>query len=162
RWGPRVSAVSHFFGSSSHAVALAGTSVPFECELCALLLEPRGRKSDDTRASPPAPAPGPMEERTVRAGELGVGHDQGRGRRRIGLSNDQAPFLSLLAPDGQVRARFGLGADGSAGLAIGDDNGKVRATVGLSTDGSASLAFGDKRGRIRAKFGLAPEASPTM
>ena len=103
-----------------------------------------------------------MKKRVVQAGEFEVVDERGAVRLRIGLTNDEDPFFSLLSPDGQVRMRFGLGNDGSAGLAIGDDNGKVRATVGLSSDGSASLAFGDKNGKIRAKFGLAPEASPTM
>ncbi len=43
---------------------------------------------------------------------------------RIGLSNDESPFFSMLDPEGQVRARFGLSSDGSAGLAIGDENGQ--------------------------------------
>ncbi len=93
---------------------------------------------------------GAMKKRVVRAEEFEVVDEQGNVRLRIGISNDDMPFFSMLSPDGQVRARFGLGADGSAGLAIGDDNGKVRATLGLSSDGSASLRNEALRNTIRA------------
>ena len=47
-----------------------------------------------------------MKKRTVRAEEFEIVDEQGRVRVRIGLTSEDSPFLSLLAPDGQVRADF--------------------------------------------------------
>ena len=49
-----------------------------------------------------------MKKRVVQAGEFEVVDERGAVRLRIGLSNDEDPFFSLLSPDGQVRMRFGL------------------------------------------------------
>ena len=101
-----------------------------------------------------------MKRTVVKARAFELVDDEGNVRARLGLGNDDSPFLSLHDPDGRVRARFGLDTSGAAGLAIGDEEGKVRATLGLATDGSSSLALGDKNGKIRAKFGLAAPHVP--
>src|SRR4030095_2998080 len=49
-------------------------------------------------------APPPMKKRVMRAEEFEVLDAAGHVRLRIGLSNDDSPFFSMLDPGGQVRA----------------------------------------------------------
>ena len=83
-----------------------------------------------------------MRKRVIRAGEIEIEDSEGRVRARLGVTNDEFPFIAFYGPDEGLRARFGVQPDGSAGLAIADDAGKVRATFGLFADGSASMAKG--------------------
>ena len=43
-----------------------------------------------------------MKKRVVQASEFEVVDERGAVRLRIGLSNDEDPFFSLLSPDGRV------------------------------------------------------------
>src|SRR4029453_6685126 len=95
-----------------------------------------------------------MKKRVVRTGEIEVEDSQGRVRARLGVANDDAPFVAFYGPDERLRARFGVQLDGSAGLAIADDEGKGRAPFRLFSAGPARLALGDHNGKVRAKFGL--------
>ncbi len=95
--------------------ALAGATIRrrTRCELESSAPAASGRPSLSSRAMRTGRSD--MKKRVVQAGEFEVVDDDGRVRVRIGLSNDEDPFFSLLSPDGQVRMRFGLSADGAAG-----------------------------------------------
>src|SRR4030095_12796431 len=77
-------------------------------------LERRARVREDTPAvAVLLPLRPSMKKRVVRAEEVEVVDEVGHVRMRIGLSNDDTPFFSMLDADGSVRARFGVQADGA-------------------------------------------------
>ena len=56
-----------------------------------------------------------MKKRVVRAEEFEVVDAAGNVRLRIGLSNDESPFFSMLDPAGQVRAEVKVESEALAG-----------------------------------------------
>ena len=49
-----------------------------------------------------------MRKRVIRAGEIEIEDSEGRVRARLGVTNDDFPFVAFYGTDERLRARFGV------------------------------------------------------